>query len=505
MMKWSSVHSLTGHPKIIKMTLQIFLVFIIFTFPQIIFAQDNTMYLMPSIPQADQLNPAYMQPCRIYVGLPVISSFREFTRNSAFGFHDVVHTGTGSRSDTYYFDLAQLENKIKKNNYFQTEVDIDLLGFGFGLKGWYFTFGIANHSDLLLSYPRDLILLKDGNWQIPNGSPVQINLKRLGTENTIWNSVGISAATEISDGIKLGVRLKYVQGVANVTSVPSELKLTTTSDPITLAATVDYRINASFPVMLGYTNSGLINSINFDNSFRNIPGNYIFNGNGGIAADAGIVYDLDEITQLTASFTDLGFIRWKKNINNLTATGNFVFKGIDLDKFQASPGQADLLKALQDSITNAFTTSGSMNDYTTLLPVKIFGGITRVLLPNLKGGAMTRIEIYNMHVMPSLSFSMNYTPLPSLAASLSYTIMNNKFNQIGAGIALGNRGAQFYMITDNIPVRFTKDTGSPYFWPYNARMISLRFGLNILFGCNKKEEKQRPERHKQRDPCPAYW
>ncbi len=53
-------------------------------------AQDNTMYLMPDIPQANQLNPAYMKLCRIYVELPVISSVKVNIRNTGFGFHDVI-------------------------------------------------------------------------------------------------------------------------------------------------------------------------------------------------------------------------------------------------------------------------------------------------------------------------------------------------------------------------------------------------------------------------------
>ena len=88
--------------------------------------------------------------------------------------------------------------------------------------------------------------------------------------------------------------------------------------------------------------------------------------------------------------------------------------------------------------------------------------------------------------------------------------MNNKFNQVGAGLAIGNNGAQFYVITDNIPVRFTRDTGSSLIWPYNARMLSLRFGFNILFGCEEEEETSRgPQRGSQRNGgnkiCPAYW
>jgi hypothetical protein len=124
---------------------------------------------------------------------------------------------------------------------------------------------------------------------------------------------------------------------------------------------------------------------------------------------------------------------------------------------------------------------------------------------------MTWIEIDGMHLRPSLTFSLNYTPVRALAASLSYTLMNNKFNQIGAGLAIGGRGAQFYIVTDNIPVRYTKDVSSPLIWPYNARMFSLRFGINLLFGCNNKEKtngmmnKGRHLKSRTKDSCPAYW
>ena len=464
-------------------------------------AQDNTLYLMPDIPQANQLNPAYFKLCRIYVELPVISSVKVNIRNTGFGFHDVIDRGTGSQSDVYLVNLSKLDRKLKGINYSQIETDIDILGFGFGFKDWYFTFGISNHTDLLLSYPHDVTALRDAYFQTINSSGSTINLAHLGTEITLWNSIGVSAAKEIKDGLKVGLRVKYLQGMANAVSRRSDLVLNSASSPVTLQTLMGFRMNASFPVSVGYLPNGLINRLSFDNSLNNIARDYIFNGNRGAAIDAGFVYDPDEITELSGSITDLGFIRWKKNTNIFTTSGNYFFNGADLALFQTRPGAIDLLVALRDSISGAFKSSSKT--YFTLTPVKIFGGITRLLLPGLRAGAMTRIEIYDLHVMPSLSLSMNYTPIPLIAASLSYTIMNNKFNQVGAGIAVGNHIAQFYLLTDNILLRFTKDINSPFFWPYNARMLSLRFGLNLLFGCIQKEKKFRSKN--RRDVCPAYW
>jgi hypothetical protein len=495
----NQIKLLKKHTRMPAFLLSIFLL-LIFSNPKII-AQDNTLYLMPDIPQANQLNPALFKLCRIYVELPVISSVKVNIRNTGFGFHDVMQRGTGTQSNTYLVNLSNVESRLKGINYAQIETDINLLGFGFGYKEWYFTFGIANHSDMLLSYPHDAVLLSDEYFQMAATRGTPVNLNRSGAEATIWNSIGVSAAKEIKEGLRVGVRLKYLQGMANAISRGSELVVTPVGSPLSLQAMMRYQINASFPLNIRYTPNGLVNSVNFDNSLNNIAGNFIFNGNRGVAIDAGFVYDKDEITQISGSITDLGFIRWKKNTNIFSATGNYFFNVTDLANFQIRPGTTDLVNALKDSI---FSSSGhSTRPYYTLTPIKIFGGLTRLLLPGLRAGAMTRIEIYDLHVMPSLSFSLNYTPVPVVAASLSYTIMNNKFNQVGAGIAVGNHVAQLYVITDNIILRFAKDNNSPLFWPYNARMLSLRFGLNLLFGCNQKENKFHSQNRK--DTCPAYW
>jgi hypothetical protein len=290
-------------------------------FTRTLMAQDNTLYLMPGIPQANQLNPALIPFCKIYVELPVISSIKLNFRNTGFGFHDLVHTGTGIQSGTYYLDLANLDKKLKRMNYLRTDVDINLLGFGINLRDWSFTFGIVNHTELRIAYPHDLASLKDGNWQVASGEATPLSLDGLGIDLTNWNSIGVSVAKELNNRLTVGARLKYLQGVANINTRRSTIELITTTNPITLEALVKYRMNASFPIKLGYDNKGLVNSININDVLNNFTGDFIFNKNRGIAFDAGFVYDIDDRTQVSASFTDLGFIWWRKNVNNFEAGG----------------------------------------------------------------------------------------------------------------------------------------------------------------------------------------
>ncbi len=466
-------------------------------------AQDNTLYLMPEVPQANQLNPAYFKLCRIYVELPVISSVKLNIRNTGFGFHDIISRGTGDQANTYLVDVSSLDKKLRRINYTQIETDIDLLGFGFGYKDWYFTFGISNHSDMLLYYPHEIMSLRDVNLQTAINNDTPVSVKNVGTEITLWNSIGVSAATEITDGLKIGLRLKYLQGMTNAVSRASGLYINPGSRPPSLSAGLNNQINASFPVNIKYAPNGLLNGLNVDNSLNSIAGDFIFNGNRGVSVDVGAVYSYDDKTEFSASITDLGFIHWKKNAGIYNAKGNYILDSANIAQLQVNPGQINLANAIRDSISGAFKVA--KKSYFTLTPIKIFGGITYLLLPALKAGVMTRIEIYNLHVLPSLSLSMNYTPVPWAAASLSYTIMNNKFNQVGAGIALGNRIAQFYLVTDNIVTKVTKDISSAAFWPYDARMMSVRVGLNLLFGCNnnKKDNKFHPAAAKD-GYCPAY-
>ncbi len=70
------------------------------------------------------------------------------------------------------------------------------------------------------------------------------------------------------------------------------------------------------------------------------------------------------------------------------------------------------------------------------------------------------------------------------------------------------KGGQFYLVTDNIPFRWVRDTSTGLLWPYNARTVNFRLGVNIVFGF---EENYRGVGGSRRRPgsrsgkyCPAY-
>ena len=214
----------------------IFMTLLILTRLPLVSAQNNTLYLMHSIPQANQLNPALMHPCRIYVSLPVISSVRESVRNTGFGFHDVFYTDPQDQPGEYSLDPDKLDKKLRRMNYSLANADIDLLGIGFPLEKWYFTFLISSHTSSQVSYPHDVVLLQDAYWNLNAGTPDPIELHNLEANSTAWNSIGISASREIRKGLRVGARVKYLNGMANVTTPESIINLDASSNPNNLQA-----------------------------------------------------------------------------------------------------------------------------------------------------------------------------------------------------------------------------------------------------------------------------
>ena len=471
-------------------------------------AQNNTLYFMHSVPQAIHTNPALYYHCRTYIELPVLSSVRYSTANTGFGYHDAIHYGSGSNADSLIIDIDNLEKKLKKRNYLRNDVTINLLGAGFQLLGEYYVhFNISSLTETRTGYPGDLVGLKDGNWDVANSEPMDIDLSGLGVNGSNYLQFAAGISTEISDGLYVGLTLKYLKGAGNISTRRANLTLETEGDPIRIRANTDYSIRTSFPMQLSYDPQGYVSDVDFRNSFSNIIGDYILNKNHGGAIDFGVIYEYDDQLTLSASLVDLGFIRWGSNTQQFDAKASVDFAGFDLRAYASSGGSTEFLEALIDSVVETFQFETTSKPYFTTLTPKLYAGASYRVIPKLQVSALTRTEFFDLRPHFALTLAGMYSPTPSLHATLSYSMMNNKYNHLGFGLVLGGKGAQFYVVSDHIPIRWVRDTGSGFLWPYNARTINIRLGVNLLFGCENNEHGKYGKRARpgsRSKYCPAY-
>jgi hypothetical protein len=258
-------------------------------------------------------------------------------------------------------------------------------------------------------------------------------------------------------------------------------------------------VNMSGPVNVKMDSNHDITSIVFDdNTFKTSSGIAdFFSGkkNLGIGMDIGATYDLTDRIIVSASITDLGFIRWTKDVTNLKANNKFEFSGLNmLDVLNGTKTIDELGKDMLDSLKNAFVVSNTKAPYTTYLPFGISFGGSYSVTKQFSVGLLSYSRIIGTQVREALTLSANINLGNSLSTTLSYTAENHQYDNLGAGLAFRAGTVQFYLVTDRIPVMWNriKDDNTNIILPANWNTFNLRLGMNLVFGNRPKEKIDKP-------------
>lgn len=472
----------------------------------LLYSQQRTLYNIPNIQQSTLLNPAIQHKCKLFVGLPVISSTLFNFNHTAFSYNDVFKpAGNGQ----YTINIAKLEKRVHPWNYLKTQLNVNLLALGFKYEDYYFSFDLSNKTDFKFGYPDDYIKIVHGNGYFMGKNYLEL-APFLTAVN--YNEMAFGVSEKLSKRLTIGGKFKLLKGVANAQITNSYARLYTDENTYDLLAKAKIKINASFPVTIQYDTLNLPTEASLNEI--NVMQDFVFNKNTGAAADFGFIYRYSKEITLSGSILDLGFIRWASNTNSLQGNGEFKFTGFDIGSwfnFSMLKGHFNydslrnvIKNKYIDSLQNAYNLSHNNSPYFSLLHPKIYLGGTYQALPYLNFGAVTRISIYNRRIYPTLTLSANGNFWQDrIQASLSYSLMNNTFRNLGFGLAFRLGPVQLYTVSDNFLMLFDLRRN---------RSFSLHFGMNLMFGCNERNKRNRnfnPYKHHRRkanykDLCPAY-
>jgi hypothetical protein len=161
-----------------------------------------------------------------------------------------------------------------------------------------------------------------------------------------------------------------------------------------------------------------------------------------------------------------------------------------------------------DSLKNAFVVSNAKAPFTTYLPFGVSLGGSYNVTKKFGVGLLSYTRIIEKQIREALTLSANLNLGNAFSASLSYTAENYQYDNLGAGLAFRAGIAQFYMVTDRIPVMWNIIKGETtthdligsgthkgtYSIPVPAKWNSfnLRFGMNLVFGNRLKEKNDKP-------------
>jgi hypothetical protein len=450
------------------------IIILLVSIPGVEAQQSNTLFFMHSVPQSNFMNPALQAECRWFIGLPVISSVHINLANNGFTVNQLLES---QQEGIYSFDAENLVNRLARTNYISSELYTHLLTIGHKRKNYYFTFSIRERDDFITFYPKDLFAFVwrgntqfEGDWISLNGTGVQFNHFR-------EYAAGVSQ--KVDDYRTFGLRGKLLFGKLNLNTRKSKIGLFTQENSFDLIFVNDIKINGSLPVSLEIDPSGYYTITN--EYYTTIP-DIVFNRrNIGIAFDAGFINEYDDKITFSGSILDIGAIYYRSNLTNYNVEGEFFYDGPLGDTIET--------ESYFNDIINTFT-GGSIiahKPYIYFLQPKIMLGATYKINDRINFGGLIAGKIYKQKFQSGLILSANSRFAKYFTASLSWSYIHRSVNNLGLGLALGRVPFQFYIISDNM---------MGMIWPLSTKNLNLRFGVNIIFSCYRKENIS---------GCGCYW
>ena len=453
--------------------------------------QVNTLYFMENAPVRNFLNPAFQPIKNFYISLPVIGFTQFNVGNNSLSINDIIYNYNGQTISFLHpnGDLNRFYNTLKPTTIIRTDLQTNLLSFGFRNKSSFWNFSLTEKVDGYVGIPKDLFKLSlFGTTSIDNNT---FDLSTLQTDVTVYTEAGIGYSKHINNKLLLGVKVKFLMGSANISNSNNEIAMHLGLGQWNLKGSGS--ANVSSPARIDIGNNFQSVTINSPTSIADWlkPSGY------GAGIDFGAVYSLTDRLDLSAAIIDLGFINWNKNVRNINYGVDYTFDGVA--QVSSSQGSNTISKvynqlttgnSLVDSLTNALQTSTnqsiSNNSYITGTTSKLNLGIEYELVDKILSlGLLSRTYIFKKSVSEEITTSINAHPIDWFNASASYSFVNGRFGTIGAGIGLRTGFVHWFLAADYIP--FEKTSYSIPL-PYKSTVFNLAIGVNLVFDANKKSK-----------------
>ncbi len=463
-------------------------------------AQNSQVLYFMNLPQNHLLNPALRPSNKVYIGLPVLSGINLNVNDNFVNFSDVFMKGQPSDSIISIlhpgYNINDFLAKISNKNSIETEATIQLFGLGFSVgKDGYVFLDINERIDGNVVIPGDIFRLAlEGNEPFVGS---KIDLSSLSGDLKYYREVGLGYSKNVTDKLRIGVKGKLLFGIACASIDNKSLGITVNNDySHTLDA--DLNVNISGPITINKnSNNGIdsISSVTVDNSKLKTAGFFLGQKNMGLGLDVGATYNITDKFVVSAAITDLGFIRWARDVTNIQAKSQFEFSGLNmLDVINGTKTLKQLGTDMQDSLKKSFVVSDSKAPFTTYLPFGVTLGGCYELSRRFSLGLLSYSKVIGTQIRESLTLSANVNLGNALSTSISYSAANTQYDNLGAGLAFRAGIVQFYLISDRIPVMWNiikvNNTNVPL--PSNWNTINLRLGMNLVFGNNIRKKNDKP-------------
>lgn len=461
-------------------------------------AQNSQVLYFMNLPQNHLLNPALRPSNSFYIGLPSINMN---INNNLVNFSDIfINSSTSDSVSTFLnpkYNITDFLDKVQDKNSIEPEFTLQLFGLGFSVgKNSYVFLDVNDRLSGNIVIPGDIFKLGlTGNAGFQGN---KIDLSSFRADIKYYREVGLGFSKNFTNKLRIGVKGKLLFGIATA-SIDNKSFGITIDDNYTHSLNADLVANISAPIIVTKDASKNISKVAFDDSrFDTKSGIIDFvtgKKNMGLGLDIGATYDVTPKLVVSAAITDLGYIKWKKDVTNLEAKSNYVFDGLNMiNVLNGTKTFDEVGKAELDTLKDSFKITDSKNAFTTYLPVGVSLGVNYKLTKSFSVGLLSYSRFIGKQLKEAVTLSGNLNLGNAFSTTVTYTIANQRFDNLGAGLAFRPGIFQFYLLADRIPVMWNniKVENSTFPVPTSFNTINLRMGMNLAFGNKVKKKADKP-------------
>jgi hypothetical protein len=451
-------------------------------------------YFLDNSLNRNKMNPAFT-PRSNYFQVPVLG-------NMSFGVTSNLDVPTflyPSNGELLTFlnsqvSVSQFEKALPNHPHFDAEASLNVINFGFFTKQHsYWTFDLGMKALVDTDLPSDLFLfLKKGTGT--TGQSYNIGNINAYASASVQAALGYSR--DIVDGLRIGAKVRAIAPVAYAALNMDNMRLTTSKEKWTIESE-GYLHTAAHGLDITPVEGEMMPDINFD--LDRMLDNKALAG-FGFSIDLGAEYVLDlpgelfDGISISASVTDLGAIRYKKDVvRSFTTEGKVDWVGIQ----NVGAGMDEMFDDLMESAKGLVNLKeGEASALTrSTMPSVYLGAEVPFLYKRMSVGLLYSGRFSHSYYRNELTASLNITPAKWFALGVNYSFLNTAKTIGGILEFTPKAGLNFFLGFDYLPLAYTSApliseevpdflsdkgfTGMPL--PLSWR-TNMHFGLAFSFG-----------------------
>lgn len=474
----------------------------------------STTNMLEMAPYRHQINPAFEPITEGYFYFPALSHLYLYGGNNSLAMRDlIINQGGKTMWSINPESQYNLYSAFRKNTLVRGQASVAVLGFGFRLKNdGYFHLNIDANVDAGLTLPRDLFgFALDGGMKDLTGGINSYNLQSLGARAQAYLSLGFGYSKQVNDQWTWGMKVKLLDGFAYVGTRQDYLTLNASTEEwnidgrgqLAIAGPLNKQLAQVYPMSPEY--EAMKNWAEQDKLIDTKDiGNLLTPSGYGAAFDLGFTYQPDKHVKLSLALTDVGAIYWNRgrrmgyDVNgtyNGVGTINYADYTDEDGNFDSNRLKDTIVSRLENVYKTALTGNDVYKDkqgfwkrgFLAPLTMKLNAGVDAYFCNDILGlGLYSKTMLYNTKIYEEVTVGASVRPASWFNFGLSYSVLNGRWNNVGA--AIGLRGGPFALTiaADYVPMTYAyyqpEESAKKVGIPYKAQGLNVELGLNIVWG-----------------------